>query len=411
MEKTSQRTYTISLTDNKQGTLLSLARESADVYNQALDIFWKEFNNGKFLSAFDLQKYVDTPRNLLQSDSYIGSLQLASKAISTYFAAKAAYEKKPETFTGRPMPPVEHKTTQLIIFKKSAIRVKDKFLLLSTNDRKNPLKYRWNPSLSTPVFASISWDPRKGWRLNLIIEKTVDISSYVEDKILAIDLGIKRIATSFDGEQVVTYSGKLIQSLTRLRNKINADTRSKLDRLEKHSLKYRKIRRANRKVVRRIEDKMKDILHKTSRTIVNYCEDRGIGTIVFGDCSSIHSSPNLGKKNNQKVSQGVEQRLLRYVQDKFEVTGGKVCKEPENYTSRTCPACGAVKTHSPQGRTYKCPCGYEYDRDGVGAINIHRKVSFGNVWQCQTLLDVVGRLTRPIGWRYVPGQDCLAPSG
>ncbi len=411
MEQITQRTYAISLTDNKQGRLLSLAKESAEVYNQALDIFWEEFNKGKFLSPFDLQKYVNIPRSLLQSDSYIGSLQLAHRAVSTYFAAKAAYERDPSNFTGKPMPPVEHKITQLIIFKKSAIRVRGRFLLLSTNDRKAPLKYRWDPNLGTPVFASISWDPRKGWRLNLIIEKTVDICSYVEDKILAIDLGIKRIATSFDGDQVVTYSGKIIQSLVRLRNKINAETRSKLDSLEKHSLRYKKIRRANRKVVRRIEDKMKDVLHKTSRTIVNYCEDRGIGTIVFGDCSGTHSSPNLGKETNQKVSQGAEQRLLRYVRDKFEVTGGKVQKKPENYTSRTCPACGSVKNRSPQGRIYRCKCGYEYDRDGVGAINIHRKVSFGENWQSQFFLNVVGGLTPPLGWRYAPGQNCLAPSG
>jgi hypothetical protein len=80
MEQITRTTYIVKVTDNKQGTLLALAEESATVYNQALDIFWESLGSGEFLSAFDLQKYVDTPRILLHSDSYLGALQLAHKA-------------------------------------------------------------------------------------------------------------------------------------------------------------------------------------------------------------------------------------------------------------------------------------------------------------------------------------------
>jgi putative transposase len=301
----------------------------------------------------------------------------------------------------------------LIIFKKSAIHVRGNYLLLSVKDKNNPLKYRWNSALGTPQYVSISWIPETGWQLNLVLNRAEDVFEYAEGKLLAIDLGVKRLAASYeDSGDSVLYSGKVVRSLVRLRNKVNSETQARLSSLVKHSRKYKKLRRANRRVVSRINDRLKDILHKTSRTIVNYCQEKGIGVIAFGDCSGTHDSPNLGKETNQKVSQGLEQKLMRYVRDKFEGTGGKVIETPEHYTSRTCPSCGAVKNSAPQGRVYSCrKCRFLGDRDVVGAVNIHRKVSFGESWFCQGLLDVVGGLTPPCGWKYSSTRSCLVQEG
>ena len=73
-------------------------------------------------------------------------------------------------------------------------------------------------------------------------------------------------------------------------------------------------------------------------------------------------------------------------------------------TSRTCPCCGKIKISSPSGRIFKCRgCEFEYDRDGVGAMNIYKKVSYDE----QSKLQVVGGLTPPIGWKYHSIRDCL----
>jgi len=107
-----------------------------------------------------------------------------------------------------------------------------------------------------------------------------------------------------------------------------------------------------------------------------------------------------------------EKLILRVADYKFEVIGGIVETIPENYTSRTCPSCGNVKKNSPSDREYRCStCKFRYDRDGIGAINIFKKVSFGCDWQSQSLPDVVGSLTPPIGWKYNSSQDCLVHSG
>ena len=396
-----QFAYTIHFED-QNGKILNLAKESASVYNQAIDVFWQNLDNDKFLSKFDVQEQIDIPRKLLHSQSYQGSIQLAHTAISTYFSSLKEYKKNSNPFSGKPRAPKEHKNVQMIIFKKSAIRYKENYLLLSTKEE--PLKFRWNIDKGLPVYATITWNKESGWQLNLILEKEQDIHEFVSNRLMAIDLGIKRIATLFDEEKVITISGKIIMSLNRLRNKINAQTRAKLDRLDKHSRQYKKVRRANRRVVKRIKNKIKDILHKYSRTIVNHCIANDIGKIVVGDCSDIHNETNLGKKNNQKIQQNPEQRLLKYIKDKFEVIGGVVETTPEAYTSKTCPLCGNVLKRSPAGRIFRCQCSLEYDRDGVGAINIHKKVSFDQLdW-----LNVVGGLTPPIGLKFKPNRDCLA---
>ena len=212
-------------------------------------------------------------------------------------------------------------------------------------------------------------------------------------------MGVKRIATTFnsDTKEIKTYSGKEVMSLVRLRNVVNARIQSKKSYYKNGSRKHKKLQRAKRKVIRRIKNKQKDILHKYSRIIVEDCIKNGIGKIIIGDNSSTHDKTNL-KKENQKVQQNPEQQLAKYVEYKMQSVGGQTNFVPEPYTSRTCPKCQHVNNHKTKGRIFVCDvCGYEYDRDGVGSLNIFRKnVSFDQEYW----LDVVGNLTFPIGIKY-----------
>ena len=177
-------------------------------------------------------------------------------------------------------------------------------------------------------------------------------------------------------------------------------------RFPKNGKATKKIKRALRKIVHRIDNKIKDILHKTSRTMVNDCIEKKIGVATIGDSAGTHDGTNFGAVNNQAIVQCPEQKLAAYFSYKFEDIGGKVRYVPEYYTSQTCPQCGCRNT--PKNRTYKCKkCGFKYDRDGVGSINIWgigEKVSLGGA---KASLSVVGLLTNPIGWKYHSTHDCL----
>ncbi len=78
---------------------------------------------------------------------------------------------------------------------------------------------------------------------------------------------------------------------------------------------------------------------------------------------------------------------------KAELAGLKVKFVSEAYTSQTCPRCGNRK--KPANRNYHCNhCGFEYHRDGVGAINLWNKV-LGFSFR-----PVVGAMVSPIGVRF-----------
>ncbi|WP_414410972.1 zinc ribbon domain-containing protein [Synechococcus sp. W65.1] len=82
----------------------------------------------------------------------------------------------------------------------------------------------------------------------------------------------------------------------------------------------------------------------------------------------------------------------------------KVVLLDERYSSQTCPACNqrnkpfASAGRSPQGRVYRCTCGFRFHRDGAGAVNL-RRTYLG-------LGPVVGVMASPIGLRFQPHALC-----
>jgi len=408
MEKIVQRTYSKLIFDKR---LLDLSREAAECYNLSLNTFWQVVEDeNKWLNKFSLQAEIKGKfdRKLLHSDSYLGAIQQFSKAFTSYVQAHKAYEKEPAKFSGEPKPPHKIKETVSVFFKQSALHVKEGILSLSLAQGQEPIKTRWNSNLGIPKFAVIAWNKNYGWKLHLVVEKTLNTNDTLDEtKSEGVDLGNKRLATTCDEDgNVITYSGKKIKSLIRLREKLKKDVLVQLSKVKEHGKKYKKIKRALRKMVHRIDNKIKDILHKTSRTMVNDCIEKKIGVATIGDSAGTHDGTNFGAVNNQAIVQCPEQKLAAYFSYKFEDIGGKVRYVPEYYTSQTCPQCGC--RNIPKNRTYKCKkCGFKYDRDGVGSINIWgigEKVSLGGA---KANLSVVGLLTNPIGWKYYSTHDCL----
>ena len=376
--------------------IFEMAKESASLYNDAARLDYEGKTKAEALKSLTIQEKTCM---FLQSQSAQAAHQDFFRDKKSFFAALKEYKTHHNKFKNPPKPPKGTKFLRAVTFKKSAIRLQGNFLILSTRRPNQPIRVRW--SLPIPIWAIIGYNSVTGWSLNCVVRKDVSQMTLNHSKVMAIDLGSKRIATTFDGTNTTTYSGKKTMSLTRLRNKINSATKDRLDHLVKDSKKFKRVKRANRRTINRIQNQIKEVLHKVSRTIVNDAVSKGIGVIAVGDCSDIHDETNLGS-NNQSVQQNPDQKLRRYIQYKFESVGGTVESVPEHYTSQTCPKCG--ERHKTSTRTYRCPgCGFSYDRDGVGGINIYHhavKVSSG-IW-----LDVVGGLTPPKGWKHHPRLLC-----
>ena len=186
---------------------------------------------------------------------------------------------------------------------------------------------------------------------------------------MSVDLGILRPITCFNGFEVISYHGGILNSLIRYRNKKLAEFQQMLSRCKKGSRRYRKLLKAKKRMLRRIRHQIKDILHKITSNFLKICLQKGIGTMVIGDITNIRERVEGNDNFNQKIHQWCFRKIVEMITYKAQVLGIEVKLVAEEYTSQICPVCGN-KNHA-VGRTYECKsCGFRYHRDGVGAINI-----------------------------------------
>lgn len=148
-------------------------------------------------------------------------------------------------------------------------------------------------------------------------------------------------------------------------------------------------------MLRRTRQRIKDILHKITSNFLRMCLQKGIGTIAVGDITNIRERVQGNDSANQKLHQWCFRKMIDMLTYKAQLMGIDVVLVSEEYTSQSCPACGS-RNHS-KGRNYKCQnCGFEYHRDGVGAMNIYgRYLGIGTS-------QVVAELAPVRGVRYNP---------
>ena len=119
---------------------------------------------------------------------------------------------------------------------------------------------------------------------------------------------------------------------------------------------------------------LNDAEHKITSRFISDCQRAKADTIVIGDLNGIRENIKYNKKSNQKLHQWAFSRIAQKITYKAELAGIIFVSESEAYTSQTCPKCGHRK--KPSNRNYHCKqCDFKYHRDGVGAINLHKKVS------------------------------------
>lgn len=293
--------------------------------------------------------------------------------------------------------PYKDKHYQTVIWKNQAIRIVKGRILLP-NGRNAPI-------LTLPIPAEYQdCDIRKVeliWRtdhyeLCITIDTGIQIPHLLESgKVVGVDLGEINIAAAVteEGEGVI-ISGRYLRSINRLRNKRLASYQNRIDRCKDGSKRNRKLLKAKRKASARYERQQRDILHKASHQLVEYCQQQGVAQIAIGDVKGIQDGVNLGRKGNQKISQWPHGQFVKYVSYKARQLGISTDQIPEEYSTRTYSECGYVSKNSPRGRVYNClGCGVRLNRDGNGGVNICSRFLYGEYAKIQ-----INRLTylRPL---------------
>ena len=200
---------------------------------------------------------------------------------------------------------------------------------------------------------------------------------------LAIDLGVNNLCTCVTntGKSFI-IDGRKLKSINQFFNKQNAKLQSIKDK--QNIIKQTKQQYL---ISHKRKNRVDDYINKTCRYIINYCLANDIGTLVIGYNQSFQNKTNLGKRNNQIFTHlpfGKIREKLEYLCKRYNIN---YILQEESYTSKASffdnddlPIYNAdnPQTYEFSGKRvkrglYRTKCGYQFNADCNGALNILRK--------------------------------------
>lgn len=356
-----------------------LALASGDLYSRTVVSFWRTVRKkGIWLKSSSMMRW--------QNSAALHAHSADAVVQSFYGALKSWRVRRKEDPEAKP--PRKRCRFYRVQWKNSAIRLRDGNLLLSNGKGNAPLVVSWRWSL--PTLVELGWD---GTRYELRAIYTTEATAQpLGTEVAGVDLGEIHLAATHDGRECRIYNGRYLRSVRRYQNKKKARIASRMDVMKRGSRRWKRLRARKGMILRRIDNQVRDILHKQTTKLVSTLYQRGVQTVVIGDVRDIRRDLDYGKKANQKMHQWLLGKVRWMISYKSEALGMGIELQDESYTSQTCPACG--KRHKPNGRDFWCGCGFHYHRDGVGAWNIRAKY-LGNLGSA-----VVGAMASPTGVRY-----------
>ena len=340
----------------------ALASEAGRVYSKVVSLIRKiKRKKGFWLSEKAVKKYMRLRGYQLHSQTIQAIIESYFDSLKSYFQT---VKKNPDA-----KPPKRTPKFFKVRWKSSAISLKDNVLRLSNGKGHKPITLQ---STVKPVFVEMYF--QQGSYYFSLVYKVYTPPKHDTGKAVAIDMGEIHPIVSHDGEQTIIYNGRALRAIKQYLNKFKAYIQSKLDKCKQRSKRWYHLKRIKQKILTKLNAQIKDAEHKITSRFISDCLKAKADTIVMGDLKGIRKRAKFSKKSNQKVHQWAYARLQFMICYKAELVGLGVKFVSEAYTSQTCPKCGNRK--KPTNRNYHCNhCGFEYHRDGVGAINLWNKVS------------------------------------
>lgn len=151
-----------------------------------------------------------------------------------------------------------------------------------------------------------------------------------EQNILAIDLGVDNLCTCVTNKgKSFIIDGKKLKSINQFANKENSRLQSIKDKQ-----KIKGMTKRQGKLWSKRNNRVNDYLNKSVKTIINYCTQNDIGTIVIGYNPTIQRNINIGKVNNQNFVNIPIGNIREKLQYQCERNNIKLIEQEESYTSK-----------------------------------------------------------------------------
>ena len=200
------------------------------------------------------------------------------------------------------------------------------------------------------------------WFMSSVFECQPFAESFGEVERVGIDMGLKALATVFDGEKIITVENpkalrKHEQRLARYQRRVS--------RRVKGSKRRERAKRHVARLHAKIANIRKDNAHKATSAIVAMAD-----TIVVESLNirGMMKNGNLAK-SVADASMGMFLNQIRYK----AAWHGRTVVAADRWlpSSKTCSACGQIHDMPLSARWMSCDCGNEMDRDENAARNLY----------------------------------------
>ncbi len=233
---------------------------------------------------------------------------------------------------------------------------------------------RGRPSLVLPLdlpetSKSVTLVWKQGFELHVCIE--IPQAEQAPGAVHAtVDLGeIHLAAVTTNTEKGMIVTGRGIRSLKRQRTKQLGQLTQKQSRCKKYSRRWKKLHQAKNKVSKRSERRIRDLRHKATRQVIDFCVANKVGTLFIGNPHGVRHR-DCGRYHNQRMALWEYGKDIDYLTHKSKQACISCFTGSERGTSSQCPRCGHKK--KPRGRNWVCrACGFTGHRDLVGSVNMH----------------------------------------
>jgi putative transposase len=215
--------------------------------------------------------------------------------------------------------------------------------------------------------CTLVWN--RGFELHVCIEEKQAQEAPGKNQ-ATVDLGeIHLAAVTTNTEQALIVTGREIRSLKRQSNKQIRQIVKKQSRCKKFSRRWKKLQRAKNKACKCNERRIRDVRHKATRQVIDFCVERQVGTLFIGNPHGVRTK-DCGRHHNQRMSQWEYGKDIDYLTHKAKQAHISCFTGSERGTSSRCPRCG--HKHKPKNRNWVCrACGFTGHRDLVGSVNMH----------------------------------------
>ena len=388
------RTYTIRLFPNKEQTKqlqeLSLARNT--LYNILIDVEEQTYaETGQIKTEYDLDKDITLLRKEIVLLSKLNSKASQRVAKEIYSSYKAFFSLMKKDKTANP----PHKLNDVNKFH-TIVYNQTGWKFLNNHEIKLngiTLPYKGMPLIeySTLNVKEVKLKFINGkYLLDLGVEtqvKEADILN-VNNKVLAIDLGIKNLVNGVDNLGDVVVLPNKAKHINRYFRKQISKVQSKMGKCAKGSNRHEKLKKVKKKLYKRKNAQIKQTLHIQSKKLVNM----DYKTIVVGDLKVkklMEKGSNKLTKTSRSFSESAIATFMEYLSYKCKAKNTEVISIGEQWTTQQNCLTGKLFKDKIKlsERTVQLSDSIVIDRDLNAAINILKRYEQNHIALLTAPLD------------------------